>query len=68
MAEHDHHNLGGSNRLLSLEEAAAYLGDIKPRTLRAERQAWGIPSVPVGRQLKFRQRDLDAWIAKRVAA
>lgn len=64
----DHHNLGGSNRLLPLAEAAEFLGIDKPRVLRDYWRKWGIPSYKVGRELRFRERDLHAWIEKRKQA
>jgi Helix-turn-helix domain len=66
-AESDHHNLGGSNKLLPLADAAAILG-VPPVRLRRRRKAWGIPAIPVGRELRFRERDIHAWIAKQRAA
>ena len=66
--QHDHFNLGGSNKLLSLADAAAYLGIPDPLKLRRYWRQWGLPFTKVGRELKIRQRDLDAWIAKRPAA
>jgi excisionase family DNA binding protein len=65
--EHDHHNLGGSNRMLPLADAAALLG-VKPRKLRDFWRAWGIPAYKVGRELRFRERDLNAWLRKRAVA
>lgn len=63
MAEHDHDNLGGSNRLLPLAEAAELLA-VPPKRLRDQRRAWGITTYKVGRELRFRERDLNAWLAK----
>ena len=60
-AKHDHANLGGSNRLLSVESAAALL-DMPVRRLRDNRARWGIPSIRVGREVRIRERDLVAWI------
>lgn len=65
--QHDHHNLGGSNKLLSLTEAAALLGK-PPESLRKYRTTWGIPWLKVGRDVKFRERDLNAWMEKRMVA
>jgi excisionase family DNA binding protein len=53
--------LGGSNRLLSVVETAERLS-VSVRTLREHRRAWGLPVVRVGRALRFRERDLEAWI------
>lgn len=60
--------IGGSNRMLPTSEAAAYLGLPDARSLRDNYQAWGIPASKYGRQLKFRQRDLDVFIARREVA
>jgi excisionase family DNA binding protein len=65
--EHDHHNLGGSNKLLTLAEAAAIL-NVPPTRLRDHWKRWGIPALRIGRELRFRERDLDNWISKRIAA
>ena len=66
-APRDHDNLGGSNRLLNLADAAAILG-VRPRSLRDYWRKWEIPALRVGRELRFRERDLNAWIRKRIAA
>ena len=66
-AQHDHHNLGGSNRLLSLASAAEML-DMPPRRLRDHWKAWGIPAYKAGRELRFKERDIWAWLARRPAA
>lgn len=63
----DHANLGGSNRLLSTPKAAALL-DMDARSLRDNRHSLGIPAIRVGRELRFRERDLVAWIASRPEA
>jgi excisionase family DNA binding protein len=67
MAEHDHFNLGGSSRMLPLADAAALLA-VPPERLRKRWKHWGIPAAKVGRELRFRERDLNAWVAKRIAA
>lgn len=63
----DHDNLGGSNRLLDLAEAALLL-NVPPERLRRHWRRWGITAHKVGRELRFRERDLNAWLTKRVAA
>jgi excisionase family DNA binding protein len=63
----DHDNLGGSNRLLTLPEAADYIR-AHPETLRKHRGRWGIPAVRMGKHLVFRERDLKAFIERRFAA
>ena len=67
MPDHDHHNLGGSNKLLTLAEAAEYIR-ARPDTLRKYRGQWGIPSTRMGKYLVFRERDLKAFIERRFAA
>ena len=69
MPEHepDHFNLGGSNKLLTLPEAVAYLR-ADPQTLRKYRGQWGIPATRMGKRLVFRERDLKAFIERRFAA
>lgn len=53
---------GGSNRLLDIPKAAAYL-DVPPRRLRDNWRRWGISACKVGRELRFRERDLESWLA-----
>jgi excisionase family DNA binding protein len=54
------------SNLLTTEEAAAYLG-IKPRSLEVWRCVgrYGIPFIKVGRLVKYRKADLDAFLAAR---
>ena len=60
--------VGGSNRLLSVEELAAYLGVPKKTVYGCWRQ-WGLRGYRVGRYLRFRERQfqhygpLDLWLA-----
>jgi len=50
--------------LLTLAEAAEYLG-VKAKTLYEWRRLRkGPPSIAVGRLVKYRAADLDAWLAK----
>jgi hypothetical protein len=54
--------------LLTTPEAAAYLKQ-KPATL--EQHRWlgvGCPFVKIGRSIRYRQSDLDAFLAARVFA
>ena len=62
---HDHANLGGSNRLMSMAEAAAYIGSTKA-SLTTNYVRWGVPCVRgPGRRVQFRERSLNVWIAER---
>jgi excisionase family DNA binding protein len=57
--------IGG--KLLTLRETAEFL-NVKERTLRAYFRTWGIPATKVGRQLRFRERDLYEYLEKNKAA
>jgi len=52
--------------LLTREQAAHYLG-VTPRTLAvwACNKRYNLPFVKVGRLVKYRKADLDAFIARR---
>jgi excisionase family DNA binding protein len=54
---------GGSNILLSATETADML-DIHVETLYRQWRSWGLTGVRVGRNLKFRLRDVENWIEK----
>lgn len=49
--------------LLNTEQAAVYLG-VTPRTLEVWRcvKRHAIPYIKVGRLVKYRKSDLDAWL------
>ena len=66
MPDHDHDRLGGSNAWLNLANAAALL-DMEPARLRRYWKTWGIPARKAGRELRFRERDLNTWLEKRAA-
>jgi len=53
--------VGGSNRLLSVDELAAYLGVPKKTVYGCWRQ-WGLRGYRVGRYLRFRERHVDEWL------
>ena len=52
-------------RLLDLEEAAQYLCTT-PRWVRSQWQSRSIPAVKLGRAVRFRVEDLDAFVEARV--
>src|SRR4029077_14373168 len=52
------------DRLLDVNEAAALLGLKSPRTLYKWAYAGRIPSVKIGRLLRFRRSDLERLIAE----
>lgn len=55
-----------SSTLLTRDQAAELLG-IKPQTLAvwASTGRYGLPVVRVGRSVRYRSSDLDAWLEKR---
>ncbi|GAA3740073.1 helix-turn-helix domain-containing protein [Salinactinospora qingdaonensis] len=59
--------LGGSNRMLSAQETADRLG-ISRRTLYNNWKSWGLKAHKVGGSLRFRERDVEAWLDTRAAA
>ena len=56
--------VGGSNRLLSVDELAAYLGVPKKTGYGCWRQ-WGLWGDRVGRYLRFRERHVEEWLQTR---
>gem|GEM_PF-1903143 len=56
--------VGGSNRLLSVDELAAYLGVPKQTVYGCWRQ-WGLRGYRVGRYLRFRERHVEEWLQSR---
>ncbi len=56
------------DRLLSVEDLAAYL-DIPVATIYAWRyRRQGPPGFRVGRHLRFRREDVERWISERLQA
>ncbi|MFU9033461.1 MULTISPECIES: helix-turn-helix domain-containing protein [unclassified Streptomyces] len=58
-----HMTRGGSNRLLTVEEVAAWLR-VSEATVRKKYRAWGIRPQKVGRLLRFRERDIANYLEK----
>jgi excisionase family DNA binding protein len=63
---HGKGTLGGSNRLLSARQVAAILG-VPERTVRERWRAWGLPAYRIGKHLRWRERDVYAWIDRQAA-
>jgi excisionase family DNA binding protein len=59
--------LGGSNRLLTVEEVADYLG-VPKKTVYACWREWGLRGYRVGRHLRFRVRHVEEWLERQEAA
>lgn len=49
---------------VNLDAAAAFLG-VRPSWLYANHRALGVPSVRIGRMLRFRLSELTAWAEAR---
>lgn len=54
--------VGGSNRVLTMREAADYVGMSYYRFARHYRADWGIPFHRVGARVQFRERDLESFL------
>ncbi|MGW2539643.1 helix-turn-helix domain-containing protein [Kitasatospora sp. NPDC001574] len=52
---------GGSNRLLTPEEVAGWL-KVSESTVRNRYRLWGLKAQKVGRLLRFRERDVVAYL------
>jgi excisionase family DNA binding protein len=59
--------LGGSNKLISLSDTAERL-DVPTSTLYKNWRAWGLKAYRIGRALKFRERDIEAWLDRQLVA
>jgi excisionase family DNA binding protein len=58
---------GGSNRLLSSRDVAAILA-IPERTVRDKWKEWGLPAYRIGKHLRWKERDVYAWIERQSAS
>ena len=58
--------LGGSNRLLSSRDVAGILA-IPERTVRDKWKEWGLPAYRIGKHLRWKERDVYAWIDRQSA-
>ena len=58
--------LGGSNRLLTVDELAAYLG-VPKKTVYGCWRAWGLRGYRVCRYLRFRERHVEEWLRNQEA-
>jgi excisionase family DNA binding protein len=59
--------IGGSNRLISLKDTAEFL-DVPVSTLYKRWRAFGLTAYRVGRSIKFRERDIEAWLDRQRVA
>jgi len=58
--------LGGSNRLLSARDVAAILA-VPERTVRDKWRDWELPAYWIGKHLRWKERDVYAWIDRQAA-
>jgi excisionase family DNA binding protein len=58
--------LGGSNRMLSARDVAELLA-VPERSVRDKWRAWGLPAYRIGKHLRWRERDVLAWIDRQKA-
>ena len=59
--------IGGSNKLIGLKETAAML-DVPESSMYKNWRTWGLKAYRVGRSLKFRERDIEAWLDRQLVA
>ncbi|MFE9601449.1 helix-turn-helix domain-containing protein [Streptomyces hokutonensis] len=52
---------GGSNKLLTPGEVASWL-QVSETTVKNKYRAWGLKPQKVGRLLRFRERDIIAYL------
>ena len=58
--------LGGSNRMLSAREVAAILS-VPERTVRENWREWELPAYRIGKHLRWKEREVNAWIDRHAA-
>lgn len=56
----------GSSKLVSVRELADILG-VPVGTVYHEWRAWDLPAYRVGKHLRFREREIEAWIDRQAA-
>lgn len=58
-----------AGQILTDETAAAYIGGIEPRTVRAWRTCRGLPFLRITpKVIRIRRADLDKWLARQQVA
>jgi excisionase family DNA binding protein len=55
--------LGGSNRMLSSRDIAGLLG-VPEVTVRAKWREWGLQAYRIGKHLRWREREVQAWVER----
>lgn len=59
---------GNPGRMLTASQVAVLLGgDISARTVRTYWRAWGLQAYRVGKHLRWKETDVQAWISQHPA-
>lgn len=58
--------IGGSNKMISVKELAERLA-ISTDTIYDEWRSWGLPAYRIGKHLRFREREIEAWVDQQAA-
>lgn len=62
----EHSEVSPLDRLLSAQEVAEYLGVPVTTIYTWRHRSQGPPGLRVGRHLRYRRRDLEAWIERQL--
>lgn len=54
--------IGGSNKVVTMHDAAEYVGVSYKCFARHYKENWRIPHHVIGRRVMFRERDLEAFL------
>ena len=57
-------SIGGSNRMLSIDDVADMLG-VPRKSVAANWREWGLTGYRVGRHVRFRERAVQDWLEGR---
>jgi excisionase family DNA binding protein len=57
---------GGSNKMLSVQDVAEILA-VSPDTIYDQWRQWGLKGYKIGKHLRFREREVEAWITQQAA-
>ena len=66
MNHREHSEISPLDRLLSAQEVAEYLGVPLATIYNWRHRSQGPPGLRVGRHLRYRRRDLEAWIERQL--
>lgn len=58
--------LGGSNKMLTVREVAELLS-VSPDTIYDKWREWDLTGYHIGKHLRFREREVEAWITAQAA-